>query len=176
MLGESGKQPDVVELLQRETEGNVFFLVEVVRALAEEAGQLERIGMVTLPAQVFAGGIQQIIERRLSRVPRSALPLLQLASVMGRWLDIEVLRHARLDIDLERWLAICADASVLEVQEGTWRFIHDRLRDGVLSALSYEQRKTLHEQAAKTIEITYPNESEYISILAYHYLNAGQYA
>jgi predicted ATPase len=37
MLGESGGRPEVVELLQHETEGNVFFLVEVVRALAQEA-------------------------------------------------------------------------------------------------------------------------------------------
>ncbi|MBZ0300303.1 MAG: protein kinase, partial [Anaerolineae bacterium] len=39
MLGEVGKQADVLKLLQRETEGNAFFLVETVRALAEEAGQ-----------------------------------------------------------------------------------------------------------------------------------------
>jgi hypothetical protein len=32
MLGEAGKQPQVVDLLERETEGNVFFLIEVVRA------------------------------------------------------------------------------------------------------------------------------------------------
>jgi predicted ATPase len=38
MIGEGGQQPQVVELLQRETEGNVFFIVEVMRALAEDAG------------------------------------------------------------------------------------------------------------------------------------------
>jgi tetratricopeptide (TPR) repeat protein len=173
MLGESGKQPDVVELLQRETEGNVFFLVEVVRALAEEAGQLERIGMVTLPAQVFAGGVQQIIERRLKRIPPSALPLLQLASVMGRWLDLDVLRFIEPDVDFERWLTTCADASVLEVQEGNWRFIHDRLRDGVLAGVSSEQRKVLHEKIAIGFENAHPAETEYISILSYHYANAG---
>ncbi len=176
MLGESGRQPDVVELLQRETEGNVFFLVEVVRALAEEAGQLERIGMITLPAQVFAGGIQQIIKRRLERIPISAMPLLQLASVMGRWLDLEVLRFSEPDIDLERWLTICGDASVLEVQEGNWRFIHDRLRDGVLEGLSSEKRKALHEKIAMGFENAYADDIEYISILYYHYANAGNEA
>src|SRR5262249_375210 len=58
MLGETGSQANVLELIQRETEGNAFFIVEVVRALAEEAGHLDDIGRSTLPAQVFAGGIK----------------------------------------------------------------------------------------------------------------------
>ena len=37
------------------TEGNVFFLIEVIRALAEEAGELRNIAMMTLPQSVFAG-------------------------------------------------------------------------------------------------------------------------
>jgi len=44
MLGEAGRSADVLDLLERETEGNVFFIVEVVRALAEEAGGLFNIG------------------------------------------------------------------------------------------------------------------------------------
>jgi predicted ATPase len=38
MLGAAGREPHVVDWLQRQTEGNPFFLVEVVRALAEETG------------------------------------------------------------------------------------------------------------------------------------------
>jgi hypothetical protein len=51
MLGPNGLQPPVLGLLQRETEGNVFFLVEVVRALAEETGRLDRIGSGSLGAR-----------------------------------------------------------------------------------------------------------------------------
>ncbi|MCP4538622.1 MAG: hypothetical protein GY832_15925 [Chloroflexi bacterium] len=40
MLGSAGGREPVLDLLRRETEGSPFFLVEVVRALAEEAGQL----------------------------------------------------------------------------------------------------------------------------------------
>src|SRR5438552_1680852 len=69
MLGAAGRQPRLIELLQRETEGNVFFLVEVVRALAEEAGQLGNVGLRDLPERVSAGGVRQIVQRRLNRVP-----------------------------------------------------------------------------------------------------------
>src|SRR5215213_9668441 len=60
MLGEAGQQPQVVALLARETEGNAFFMVEVARALAEEAGSLAKIGGTMLPASVIAGGVRQL--------------------------------------------------------------------------------------------------------------------
>src|SRR5579864_9198264 len=84
MLGDAGRRPEVLELLKKETEGNVFFLVEVVRALAEQAGRLSDIGQATLPRHVFAGGVQLVIEQRLKRVPDNARPLLNLAAVAGR--------------------------------------------------------------------------------------------
>ena len=63
-----------LQLLQRETEGNTFFIVEVIRALAEEAGQLDLVSGMSLPRTIFAGGIQAVINRRLQRVPVHAIP------------------------------------------------------------------------------------------------------
>src|SRR5262249_47425893 len=56
MLGDAGRRPEVIDRLRRETEGNPFFLVEVVRALAEDAGALSRVGMEPMPATLPAGG------------------------------------------------------------------------------------------------------------------------
>ncbi|HSJ59070.1 MAG TPA: serine/threonine-protein kinase, partial [Anaerolineae bacterium] len=53
MLGEVGRQAALVRLLQHESEGNTFFLIEVVRALAEQAGRLSDIGRLPLPVRVF---------------------------------------------------------------------------------------------------------------------------
>ncbi len=85
MLGDVGQQPEVLTLLQRETEGNAFFLVEVVRALAEKAGRLKAIGEMTLPEQLLPEGIQTIIEQRLTYIPVKAQALLQLAAVAGQF-------------------------------------------------------------------------------------------
>lgn len=63
MLGELGRQASLVRYLDRQTEGNVFFLVEIVRALAENAGELRRIGEGELPESVLTEGIGRIIER-----------------------------------------------------------------------------------------------------------------
>src|SRR6185369_9787490 len=120
MLGDTGRKPEVVELAQRETEGNVFFLIEVVRTLAEEAGQLEAIGTTTLPHSVFSGGIKKIVQRRLNRVPPTAFPLLQTAALIGRQLDLRLLRRLDSSVELAEWLTACSDAAVLEVQEERW--------------------------------------------------------
>src|SRR5205823_6549101 len=93
MLGDTGRQQEIVNLLQRETEGNVFFLVEVVRALAEEAGQLDRVAQMTLPANIFTGGVARIVQRRLNRIKPANRPLLEIAAVAGRQLDLALLHR-----------------------------------------------------------------------------------
>ncbi|MCA9917633.1 MAG: protein kinase, partial [Anaerolineales bacterium] len=136
MLGEAGENPAVLALLKRETEGNAFFLVEVVRALAEEAGRLSAIGQTSLPQQLFPRGIQTIVQRRLSRVPDAAVPLLVGTAVAGRQIDHNLLPHlakaTHTVIPVETWLATCAEAAVLELFDGNWRFAHDKLRAGIL--------------------------------------------
>ncbi|MBC7812050.1 MAG: protein kinase, partial [Burkholderiales bacterium] len=173
MLGEAGRQPDVLDLLRRETEGNVFFLVEVVRALAEEAGSLAAVGQVTLPERVFAGGIQQIVRRRLSRVPDSAYSLLKLAAVAGRELDLDVLHHIEPNTALQNWLIACSNVAVLDVQDGRWRFAHDKLRETLLDDFDDDERIRLHQQAAQAIEAVYPDNRERAAVLMEHWHAAG---
>lgn len=169
MIGTAGRAPQVLELLRRETEGNPFFLVEVVRALAEEAGQLERIGTMQLPEQVFAGGVRQIIQRRLDRVPLWARELLRLAAVLGRHVEPEVLRAAAPEVELSRWLADCASAAVLDFADERWRFAHDKLREQLLAGLSPELQPALHRQAARAIEAAHPHAPEWLAALAHHW-------
>jgi tetratricopeptide (TPR) repeat protein len=189
ILGVNGRQAHVVDLLHRETEGNIFFLVEVVRTLAEDAGQLEQIGMMTLPEQIFSGGVQRIVTRRLERIPAWGRKLLQLAAVAGRQLDLDLLRTLANNNDsperaqhvaplpedksVEDWLASSGDAAVLEVQENQWRFSHDKLREGVLSELDVEQKRALHEQIAQAMEKLYIDASQQAAVLAYHWQMAG---
>ena len=171
MLGESGEQTPIIDLLRRETEGNVFFIVEVVRALAEEAGQLARVGQMTLPQSVFAGGIQTVIQRRLSRVPAAARSLLQIAVVAGRELDLKVLRAAMPTVKIEDWLT--AVATVIDVQDNRYRFAHDKLREGLLLNLPDEHSRSLHETVAEAISDAYPDDPAQYALLFYHWEEAG---
>ncbi len=176
MLGTVGRQPQIVSLLERETEGNPFFVIEVVRALAEEAGRLDKIGTMRLPQHVFTGGVRRVVERRLSRVPPDAHPLLQLAAVGGNQLEVDVLRASAPQIDVDRWLLTCANVAVLELDEGRWRFAHDKLRQGLLIELKPEQIRDLHRQYATTIESVSPDPASRAAALAYHWGEAKEQA
>jgi tetratricopeptide (TPR) repeat protein len=178
ILGAQGSRPQLVELLQRETEGNVFFVVEVVRALAEKAGKLREVHEITLPDHVFAGGVQNIIQHRLSRVPKDNHPMLQMAAVAGRQLDLKVLKHAAASyfknpINIEQWLAVCSNTAVLEIHDGTWRFTHDKLKDGVLAEIPPDLRRALHREIATSIEAVYLYAPEHVNWVAYHWTQAG---
>lgn len=173
MLGEQGGEPQLVDLLMRETEGNVFFLVEVVRALAENAGQLTDIGRDELPRTVFAGGVQYIIQRRLDRVPESDRPLLALAAVIGRELDLPLLRVVEPRADTEALLTHGAAAAVLDFSDGHWRFAHDKLRETLLAGLDPIERQGLHRRVAEAIERTHVDHEEQAGVLAYHWGGAG---
>jgi tetratricopeptide (TPR) repeat protein len=175
MLGDKiGRQSAVVDLLQRETEGNVYFIVEVVRALAEDAGQLHRIGDMTLPPSVFAGGINTVVQRRLRRVPEEALPLLRLAAVGGRDLDLMVLPNIPAPMDFDTWLYVCEMETILELRDAHWRFAHDKIREALLSELTPTVVKGLHRQMAAAIEKHYPDDPSKIIILAYHWSSADE--
>jgi serine/threonine protein kinase len=173
MLGEAGRRPEVVDRLRRETEGNPFFLVEVVRVLAEDAGALSRVGIEPMPATLPAGGLHLIVRRRLNRVPLRARPLLEAAAVVGRKIDQALLHRLEPDADLEAWIRTCANVAVLDFDEGSFRFAHDKLREGLLSALTPEASRALHRRVAEAIEAEYGDEPEQTMALAHHWALAG---
>jgi serine/threonine protein kinase/tetratricopeptide (TPR) repeat protein len=182
ILGAAGDDPAILRLLERETEGNTFFIVEVIRALAESAGDLEKVGEMALPTQVSTGGLQAFIERRLRNVPDYAQPLLKAAAVAGRHIDLQVIRAINASyppddqLDLTVWLTDCANAAVLEIHEEKWRFAHDKLRDAVLDKLTESEKPGLHRLVAEGIEAAHPNDATWSAPLVDHWKAAGDLA
>lgn len=173
MIGPAGQRPDVVAFLQRETEGNPFFLVEVVRALAEEAGSLDRIGTGALPDRVLAGGVRRVVQRRLRDLPAAARPSLRAAAVIGRRIDVTLLRALAPGAELDALLDRCVAAAVLERREGVLRFSHDKLREGILADVDEGERRALHADVARTIEQVHGDAPAHRAALAHHWGAAG---
>jgi predicted ATPase len=175
ILGSAGSNPQIVQFLKRETEGNVFFLVEIVRALAEQAGQLSLIGQSPLPKEIVAGGIQDVVRRRLDHVPESARTLLRVAAVAGRQIDLKLMQAVHGAGSLEDWLTECSNAAILEVIDEHWRFSHSKLREGLQLTMPDSERRELHRLVAGTLENIYrENADEYAALISEHYEQGGE--
>jgi tetratricopeptide (TPR) repeat protein len=177
MLGEQGNQPELVTLLKKETEGNIFFLVEVMRALAAEAGGLSQVGTKTIPAHIFAGGIQQVVERRLGRISDAERALLRLAAITGRQVDLNLLAALSPSTTADQWdewLTACTSAAVLDVMNERWQFAHDKLREGILAGVSAEERQVLHRRVAQALQALHADDlDDYAALIADHFEDAG---
>jgi serine/threonine protein kinase/tetratricopeptide (TPR) repeat protein len=173
MIGETGRHPVLVDYLLRHTEGNVFFLIEVVRALAHNVGQLANIATEGLPEQLLTGGIERLVERRLEQIPKENYPLLELAAVAGRRLDLKVLGQASGQSELTPWLQLCANAAVLDPQQGQWQFAHDKIREFLQKQLQATKTQSLHYQIAEAITTVYGENGGQDAALAYHWECAG---
>ncbi|MEM7531570.1 MAG: BREX system ATP-binding domain-containing protein [Chloroflexota bacterium] len=169
MLGEIGAQENILQMLQRETEGNAFFAVEVIRTLAEDIGGLQHIGQMAIPDTLLPNGIQTIVERRFAQVAEADRPLLLLAAVSGRVLDLAMILLLNQDRPLNHWITRCADAAILEVVDDRWQFRHAKLRDGLLSMLSADETQHYHQKVAEAIEQLYPDDANYAAQLMEHW-------
>src|SRR5262249_40425583 len=116
MLGPGGRHAYLSDYLVRQTEGNAFLLVETVRALAENAGELALVGQGELPEIILTVGMEHMIEQRIARVPGPYQPLLDFSAVLGRQLDVAALGRCFAEISLRDFLVDCANAAVLESQ------------------------------------------------------------
>ena len=168
------RRSDVSELLYKETEGNAFFMVEVMRALADDAGSLGNIGMMTLPHKVIAGGVREVLSRRLLRVPKEARELLNVSAIIGRHIDLETLHALYTPAQVALWVQASAETAVFEAEGTGWRFAHDKLREALLEGMLAHDRAYYHRLVAEGMEKAHAHDKRYIGALADHWYHAGK--
>jgi len=159
ILGKFRTPANVVELLMKETEGNPFFVTEVMRALGQETQRLDDITEMAIPNSIVAGGINQILRRRIQHV--SDQHTLQFAAIIGRQIDELVLKQIQTNMgdkdntQLEKFLINASDFGVIEISDNQWRFSHDKLRELILSDIDTSQRPLLYRHVAEAVETVY---------------------
>jgi tetratricopeptide (TPR) repeat protein len=174
MLGrEVGSDPAVVSFLERETEGNAFFLIEAVRELINESGRLIAISPSMLPEHVFSGGMRAYVRRRLDRLPTWARGPIEVAAIIGRQVDLDVLRAAAPGADLDALLVVCGNAAILEGYGYQWRFTHEKLREAVLAEIDRDARRALSLKGAAAIESVHGAAPEWIPAQAVLWKEGG---
>jgi serine/threonine protein kinase/tetratricopeptide (TPR) repeat protein len=169
LLGSAGELPIVNALLFRETEGNPFFLMEVIRALAELTGDLAEIGIKTLPDQLFPEGLTEALNRRLALLDEPLLELLCLMALDSDLFDLSLLAKLTDPTTARRLLLHAHDASVLAVDAGRWRFAHPLLHAACRALLDETQREAVHLRLAALLEELQAAPER----IAYHFQQAG---
>ncbi len=174
--------PDILDLLKR-TQGNPFFIEELVHALVDsgtlakdEQGQWH---LTCPPDQVSVPtSIEGLIMARLDRLDEPYQQLVQIASVIGHRFTLQVLdgvyRDSSLLMDgIQRLI----ETDILMMDENprevTYLFRHALLHDIAYESILYAQRRELHRRVAQRIEeLNTGHLDEHLALLARHYLLA----
>ena len=168
--------------LMAETEGNPFFVGEMLRHLAETGAIYQDEGgqWVASPDLRTSGlpvSIREVVGRRVARLGEQAQRVLSLAAVIGRDFDTDVLsRVAELDEDVV--IDLCdqaVTAAVLTESDGRYSFAHALIEHTLYDTLSTNRRARSHQRVADALEdICGDDPGERIGELAYHWAHATQ--
>jgi class 3 adenylate cyclase/tetratricopeptide (TPR) repeat protein len=169
--------PGLASAVHEQTEGNPFFLGEVVRLLASEQ-RLDPDGRGDWELAI-PQGVREVVGRRLDRLSEESNQVLAQAAAMGREFDVEVLAGvADCDRDMvERALAEAVEAKVLaEMPRAPGRFIfsHALVRETLYAEIPAARRIQLHGDIGTALERRYGDDVDsHLSEIAHHLLEAA---
>ena len=164
----------LAEAVQERTDGNPFFVGEVVRLLASE-GNLTSGGSAA--ELQIPQGVREVIGRRLDRLSDETNGALRVAAVIGRDFDEELVWRVA-DMRPEQLMTAATEAIaerlVTDLSDRHYSFAHALVRDTLYEELSPPKRSALHERTGLAIEeICGGNVEERLGELAHHFLEAA---
>ncbi len=158
---------EFVNRLYAHTEGNAFFTIETLRALAEKP--LPE-GALPLP-----GNVRALIASRLSDLSAAAHKWITCAAVAGRAFDFDLVRDAE---RMDEETALQAVDELLQrgfLREGSggvkqdYEFVHHLVQSVTYAAIHHRRRQRLHRLIGKTMERLSAHPGASAGVLAHHF-------
>lgn len=179
---EEFKLAPVIEMVVDRSEGNPFFLEEMLRALIDmkmlSYDARTRDWKVEGERMQIPDSLSAVVLSRLDRLEDGLRDIIKYASVVGRSFLFRILLEMKKDnSSLENYLMQLLQIEIIREKINR----HDReyiFKHALYQKITYEsilkqERKELHKHVAEIIEILFTNRlDEFVGLLAYHYTQA----
>src|SRR5713101_5317217 len=179
LLGGDPSLQSLKRLIVEKTQGNPFFMEEIVLALVEQ-GVLVRNGATRLTKPLseihVPPTVQGILASRIDALPASEKALLQTLAVIGKDFALNLVRHLTGSPDdrLEPMLkGLQASEFIYErpaFGEAEYTIKHALTQEVAYNSVLMERRRLLHERTGQAIEALFKDRiDDHLAELAHHY-------
>lgn len=198
LFGQASVSPEFAQVLYRETEGNPFFIEEVVKSLIEQ-GEIYREdgqwGRKQVTELAIPQSVKEAIGRRLNRLSTTCTEVLHTAAALGKTFSYgelaAVMRSEIQTPDQQENLILDAldEANTAQLvrteRDEKFSFTHDKIREVLYEELNPIRRRRLHQHIGEGLEKLYgsspadskeaagPEIAEHVQDLAHHFTESG---
>lgn len=180
LFGQESISDEFNQIIFNETEGNPFFIEEVVKALIEQ-GQIYRegdtwqrkeIAELTIPQSV-----KEAIGRRLNRLSPACLETLHLAATAGKsfeFSELAAVTEGGEETLLDRLDEAETAQLIRSTPPETYTFTHDKIREVLYDEINPIRRRRLHQRLGEGLLKLHAADLErHAQELAYHFIESG---
>ena len=168
----------LVEAIYSHTEGNPFFMTEVIRLLSE-SGELAAGRSGSPEGLRIPEGVRDVIGQRLNRLSERCNEVLATASAVGREFDFKLLSNLIGDDTEDRVLEAFEEALAARIIEeppgtiGRYQFTHALIQETLVQELSTTRRARLHARVGQALEELYGATAQaHAAELSHHFSEA----
>jgi len=184
LLGETILPEEIWRTIMERSEGNPFYLEEVIRHLMEQdlIVQDEQGWRATgaLEEMSIPDTLQGVLLARIDRLQEDVRRTLQMASVIGQsflYRILEKIAEAEMQLDthlsqLQRVDLVREKARLPELE---YIFKHALTQEAAYNSLLLERRKVFHLKVGEALEELFPDRvDEFAGLMAHHWERAGR--
>src|SRR5262245_27409293 len=173
----SAARPELIRFVVERTDGNPFFVKEILRELRDSRALVAAAGAWQLGAGWDEGDVPPTIEgvlaARIDLLPRAAAAVLGTASVIGRRVPLSLLQAVAGELALAESVDQLAAAGLLDRSESDGvellSFHHALVQDVAYGRLLRRNRRDLHRRVGDTAEELYGAGDDAVDLLARHF-------